>query len=808
MEGEVKGRHLRATEAFAWYRPLTYISGVALILLCALPALTAPPEILWIRHATFSDPAYPNARLELYDVVADAAGNVYAVGELKWDPDPDVGRVAVIKWDRDGNEIWRNTYAVPDSYNHPKHATMDSSGDIWITGERWPPGIGGYDWFIYRIASDGELLGWAVADDGGSIPFDTIWVDDDGQLVISGRSGWQNIYTCKIDWDSESFTWGAHIFVDPETGTRGGRVAGALDPGNSFYTAKNKRVISTEATLLGAAIQGDGVWVIEYSNPDWLHKVRLSDGAIVATLPSPSTHPHDLAWDGTSLWCADWDGTVYEIDPGTGAVLSSFGTGLTGLRAFGWEEGGFLAVSEGNRIHSIDASTHAVSFLFDGPVEDLGGICKDSDGDLWVSSPYTGWLYEIRRHTGVPTAQAWRPGAQPWGMVFDESGHLWNSDNGTKFVYECSITGSDYWRGCSILSAYDVLGLPPVEYSVLCCSNADTGALRGACGDFDLVHAQEEQPMAMAVDGDGYLYAAIWHYSGDEFTIACFEPYAGTWNLEWSTVYSFNGYPYIFPRDIEIDSEGRLFVVGRVGSGMDWFSTTSDSHVFTLCCDASGIELWRDVFDPGGPGEQEWGCGDGVSARVDGRLYSAGSASYSGTDWKRGFVVIAYGKTFTDTPSTFRVEASTGDVHSDGVVHARNLSTGSADVAEWVCTSMVVAPGDVLEHDPDRPGCHRLSTDPCSALVSGVASARPGVILGGETRASMKTLLALTGIVPIKVTNEGGPIQVGDLLVTASTPGHAMRWPGSDPCSCALVGKALEPMTSKSGMILILLTAH
>jgi hypothetical protein len=69
-------------------------------------------------------------------------------------------------------------------------------------------------------------------------------------------------------------------------------------------------------------------------------------------------------------------------------------------------------------------------------------------------------------------------------------------------------------------------------------------------------------------------------------------------------------------------------------------------------------------------------------------------------------------------------------------------------------------------------------------------------------------LLALSGIVPVKVTNEGGPIQPGDLLVSSSTPGYAMRWAGDGPCPCALVGKALGPMMGNRGVILVLLTAH
>ena len=168
------------------------------------------------------------------------------------------------------------------------------------------------------------------------------------------------------------------------------------------------------------------------------------------------------------------------------------------------------------------------------------------------------------------------------------------------------------------------------------------------------------------------------------------------------------------------------------------------------------------------------------------------------------------------TAAVFRVQDD-GMVCADGTFRAASFQTGAADVAEWVPVSEHVAPGDVLAVDPDSPGSYRQSQAACSQLVAGVVSTEPGVILGSGAPSLPVThlplpadsaLLALTGIVPAKVTDEGGPIQPGDLLVTSSTPGHAMRWEGQGPCPCALVGKALEPMTGASGRILVLLTAH
>jgi hypothetical protein len=64
--------------------------------------------------------------------------------------------------------------------------------------------------------------------------------------------------------------------------------------------------------------------------------------------------------------------------------------------------------------------------------------------------------------------------------------------------------------------------------------------------------------------------------------------------------------------------------------------------------------------------------------------------------------------------------------------------------------------------------------------------------------------VALLGIVPTKVSAENGPIQRGDLLVTSTTPGHAMR--ADDPPPGTVLGKALEALESGTGVILVLVT--
>jgi len=161
------------------------------------------------------------------------------------------------------------------------------------------------------------------------------------------------------------------------------------------------------------------------------------------------------------------------------------------------------------------------------------------------------------------------------------------------------------------------------------------------------------------------------------------------------------------------------------------------------------------------------------------------------------------------------VVTSSGEVRADGAFYGAGFYTGQADVAEWVPVSEPVEPGDVLELDPENPGHYRKSRGPCSTLIAGVVSTNPGVILGSSSPTLDiglwtldSALLALLGIVPVKVTDEGGSIRPGDLLVTSSTPGCAMRWAPGNKDGCGLVGKALEPFTGKRGAVLVLLMAH
>lgn len=192
-----------------------------------------------------------------------------------------------------------------------------------------------------------------------------------------------------------------------------------------------------------------------------------------------------------------------------------------------------------------------------------------------------------------------------------------------------------------------------------------------------------------------------------------------------------------------------------------------------------------------------------------------------------------------DTSASFLIERQTGNVFADG-----SFNASGADLAEYIAVSDPVEPGDLVAIDPNNPAHYRKTQQAHSELATGVIATDPGVVLGvGSGTNSSSSLLdlglatwisptntvtssvnfTLTGLVPrldfdvtqrpvlalmgqveVKATTANGPIEPGDLLVSASKPGYVMRCADPDACEGAIVGKALEALTEGRGTIRML----
>ncbi len=156
------------------------------------------------------------------------------------------------------------------------------------------------------------------------------------------------------------------------------------------------------------------------------------------------------------------------------------------------------------------------------------------------------------------------------------------------------------------------------------------------------------------------------------------------------------------------------------------------------------------------------------------------------------------------------------DATGKGYFNGGTVNSG-ADIAELFDVENLPSfyePGDVMAISLESDRTITLSTEPYSQLVVGVYATKPGVLLTEEhidADQSEMVPLGVIGVIPTKVCDENGPIQRGDILVSSSRPGYAMR---ADPEKVrehpgAILGKALENFEEgESGLIRVLVNVR
>ncbi|OCK51494.1 hypothetical protein BA768_16190 [Chryseobacterium sp. CBo1] len=204
--------------------------------------------------------------------------------------------------------------------------------------------------------------------------------------------------------------------------------------------------------------------------------------------------------------------------------------------------------------------------------------------------------------------------------------------------------------------------------------------------------------------------------------------------------------------------------------------------------------------------------GDGVEATVDG----SGNAIYG---WVPNFATGRAAR-FTNFNTSNTNPVITAEQRSGGSIAlfragstpanvARIDATGKgffnggtqnsgADLAEAfdvVGNFSEYEPGDILIISTDSDRTVEKSSKPYSNLVAGVYATKPGVLLTEENIESEligKVPMGVIGVIPTKVCLEGGKIKRGDLIVTSSISGVAMKANPKKVKIGQVIGKALQ----------------
>lgn len=140
---------------------------------------------------------------------------------------------------------------------------------------------------------------------------------------------------------------------------------------------------------------------------------------------------------------------------------------------------------------------------------------------------------------------------------------------------------------------------------------------------------------------------------------------------------------------------------------------------------------------------------------------------------------------------------ATGDIVLDNADCAEEFAVKNAEKIE---------PGTVMVLDQE--GLLHQSTEAYDKKVAGVVSGagdfKPGLILDKKSEQTNRMPIALMGKVYCKVDAQYAPIEVGDLLTTSATPGHAMKASDSTKAFGTVIGKALMSLDDGKGLIPIM----
>jgi hypothetical protein len=138
-----------------------------------------------------------------------------------------------------------------------------------------------------------------------------------------------------------------------------------------------------------------------------------------------------------------------------------------------------------------------------------------------------------------------------------------------------------------------------------------------------------------------------------------------------------------------------------------------------------------------------------------------------------------------------------GNVRVTGTL---STQTGS-DFAEEFVVSDYIEPASVVVMGDLGYKSVKESSEAFDSSVVGVVSDNPSIV-AGKVDSDNKAIVAMVGVVSVKVVDDGGEISKGDLLTSSSVSGYAMK--ADKYVGGTIIGKALEDFTGEKGVVKVL----
>ncbi|MCG7751857.1 beta strand repeat-containing protein [Flavihumibacter cheonanensis] len=232
---------------------------------------------------------------------------------------------------------------------------------------------------------------------------------------------------------------------------------------------------------------------------------------------------------------------------------------------------------------------------------------------------------------------------------------------------------------------------------------------------------------------------------------------------------------------LHLNSTAPSIEVQNLTNGVGVYSATSSD--FAAAIDARNTETFAAIL-----GYAPQGIGIQTETNMEGFTGGIGIKSVIGQAGSASHAIFE-----TNGANVARI-----DENGRGFFNGGTTNSG-ADVAELfavVGNRNAYEPGDVLEISTTDDRKMVKSSGAYSTLVAGVYATKPGLLLTEENATegdlSFGVPMGVIGVLPTKVCMEGGAIKRGDLIVTSSIPGVAMKADPEKVKVGQVLGKALQ----------------
>jgi uncharacterized delta-60 repeat protein len=557
--------------------------------------------LMW--KATYGD---PEKRSDYASAIAiDSSGNVYVTGYAG--SSVTENDYATLKYDADGTLLWNVTYNGPGNYDDKAYAiTIDSSGNVYVTGQSFNGSGSRYDYSTIKYDSNGNQL-W-VAAYGGSGNYDdranAIAVDGSGNVYVTGYSpGAGTTYdyaTIKYDTDGNQL-WVSR-YNGPANNEDAARAIAVDSFGDVYVTGGSYGSPGNYdyATIKYNGTDGTQLWVSRYNGPgnnwDQALAIALDPSANVYVTgksqgPGTSQDYATLKYDtdGSQQWVARYNGPVSGPDEAYSIAVDSSGNVYVA---------GISRGSPGNDDYATvkydSSGTQQWVERYNGPgnsSDSAKSIALGPSANIYVAG------YSIGSSTGYDFAAinydtdgnlTWEARYNGFGST-DDSAQVSAVDSSNN-VYVAGFTSSaastDY-----LTAKYDANG-------ALLWNATYNGPANG-----------EDVPYAIAVDssGNSYVTGESWG-TGVEYDYATVK-YGATGTQLWVARYNGPGSRSDIAKALAVDSAGNIYVTGYSQEAGGDFNTATVKYA------PNGTELWAQRYDVG-PDSETWAIALDSSANV------------------------------------------------------------------------------------------------------------------------------------------------------------------------------------------------